>query len=209
MKKMFLNVVFLFLFSLKIVHSIPCPSECICKPMDINDVDFTRMSYLMNCSSQKNDRLVYRADQWTINEDRIVDDDDDDSVKDYVISIDLSNSLSLNKFTSQTIELTGFSYSLTSLSLTNQSKSFQLQANSFDSLLYSNLKSLNLSSCCQQIPKDCSQIFRPLNKLQVLDLSGSEMYKTCLGTPGMTLAFYELNKSFSSDEFRCIFFGIN
>ena len=153
--------------------------------MDIDDVDFTRMAYLMNCTSQvlNNHRLVYRADEWSINEDRIGDDDGD---KDYVISIDLSNSVSLKRFTSQTIELTNFDYILTSLSLANQSKSFYLQSDSFDSSLYSDLKSLNLSSYYQQIPKDCPQMFVPLKKLQVLDLSGSEMYKTCLITPGMT-----------------------
>ncbi len=196
---MFLNVVFLVLFTFKIVHSIPCPLECICKPMDMNDMDFTRMAYRMDCSSQllNNDRLVYHADEWTINEDRIVNDDDDDnSVKDYIISIDLSNLLSVNKFTSRTIELTGFSFLLQSLSLTNQPESFLLETNSFDSPLYTNLKLLNLSSCCQQIPNDCSQIFRPLNQLQILDLSGSEMYKTCLSTPGMTSVFLELNKPF-------------
>jgi hypothetical protein len=167
--------------------------------MDMNDMDFTRMAYRMDCSSQllNNDRLVYHADEWTINEDRIVNDDDDDnSVKDYIISIDLSNLLSVNKFTSRTIELTGFSFLLQSLSLTNQPESFLLETNSFDSPLYTNLKLLNLSSCCQQIPNDCSQIFRPLNQLQILDLSGSEMYKTCLSTPGMTSVFLELNKPF-------------
>ncbi len=46
------------------------------------------------------------------------------------------------------------------------------------------LKILNLSSCCKQIPKECQQLFRPLYNLQVLDLSGSDMYKSCLDTPG-------------------------
>jgi hypothetical protein len=155
----------------------------------MDDVDFTRMSYLIDCSSQvfNNDQLSYRADEWSINEDRIVNnDDDDDSIKDYIISIDLSNSLSLKTFT-------------------NQPESFLLQSNSFNSPLYKNLKLLNLSSCCQQISNEYSQIFRPLNKLQILDLSGSDMYKTCLSTPGMTSVFQELNKPLVF--FRCDFFG--
>jgi hypothetical protein len=146
------------------------------------------MSYLIDCTniSLNNDKLIYEAEQWSINEDKIINDGDDDSDNDYIIAIDLSKSLSLKKFTNQTIRLTNFSFSLQSLSLTNQGKNFMLNLNSFYSSLYQDLKVLNLSSCCKQIPKDCDEIFRPLNKLQVLDLSGSDMYKTCLDTPGMS-----------------------
>lgn len=182
---MLLNSVFFLLISLAIVDSFPCPSECICKPIDVKDVDFTRMSYLIDCSNKflNSDKLIYQAEQWSINEDKINNDDTDDSTKDYIISIDLSNSLSLEKFTSKTIYLTGFSYSIQSLSLTNQSKNFILESNSFNLPLYQHLTFLNLSSCCKEIPKQCQQIFRPLTKLQILDLSGSYMYKTCLNTP--------------------------
>ncbi len=185
---MFMNSIFLLLISLTIVNSIPCPSECICKPIDMNDVEFTRMSYIIDCSNKSlnNDKLIYQAEKWSINEDKInADDDNDDSAKDYIISIDLSKSLSLKKFTSETIELTNFSFSIQSLSLSNQSNNFILFPNSFNSSLYKDLKILNLSSCCEQIPTECQQLFHPLKELQVLDLSGSNMYKTCLKTPGI------------------------
>jgi len=184
-----MNSIFLLLLSLTMVYSMPCPSKCICKPADMYDVDFIRMSYLIDCSNKSlnNDKLIYQAEEWSINEDKIVNDDDDndDSIKDYIISIDLSNSLSIKKFTSKTIQLTGFSFSIQSLSLTNQPKNFLLTSDSFNSTLYENLKVLNLSSCCKNIQKECQQLFRPLYKLQVLDLSGSNMYKTCLDTPGI------------------------
>ncbi len=139
--------------------------------------------------SSKNDlfdeKLICQAKQWSINEYKNSNDDRDvDASVDYLISINLSNSLSLKKFTNKTIELTDFSFSLQSLSLTNQPKNFMLTLNSFYSSIYADLKLLNLSSCCQQIPKNCGEIFRPLNKLEILDLSGSNMYKTCLDTPG-------------------------
>ncbi len=192
---MFMNPIFVLLLSLTTVYSIPCPSECICKPTDMNDVDFTRMSYIIDCSNKSlnNDKLIYQAEEWSINEDKIVSDNDDDSITDYVISIDLSNSL--KKFTKETIQLTGFSFIIQSLSLTNQPKNFLLDSNSFNSPLYQDLKLLNLSSCCKQIPKECQQIFQPLKKLQVLDLSGSDMYKTCLNTPGKINANFFLSKS--------------
>ena len=144
----------------------------------------------MDCTniSLKNDKLIYQAEQWSINEDKFGNDDpDDDASFDYIISIDLSNSLSLKTFTNKTIELTDFSFQLQSLSLTNQPKNFILTLNSFYSSIYDNLKLLNLSSCCKQIPKNCEEIFRPLKKLETLDLSGSNMYKTCLDTPGNLL----------------------
>ncbi len=192
---MFVNSIFLLLLSLTIVYCIPCPSECICKPTDMNDVDFTRMAYLIDCSNRSlnNDKLIYQADEWSIKEDKLVDDDDDDSEKDYIISIDLSNSLSLKKFTNETIQLTGFSFSIRSLSLTNQSRKFILHSNSFRSDLFQHLKLLNLSSCCNQIPKECQKLFLPLNKLRILDLSGSDMYKTCLYTPGITQICFHIH----------------
>lgn len=187
MKKMFLNSVFILLISLTIVYSFPCPRECICKPTDnTNGVDYKRMSYLMDCTniSLSNDKLIYQAENWTINEDKI-DDGDNDAINDYVISIDLSNSLSLKKFTHKTIQLSGFSFEIRSLSLTNQTNDFTFKPNSFNSSIYRNLRILNLSSCCKQMPEECQQLFRPLTSLEVLDLSGSDMYKTCLNTSGM------------------------
>ncbi|CAF0820909.1 unnamed protein product [Adineta steineri] len=186
MKKLSVSSIFTLLILLTIVHSIPCPRECICKPTYPYDTDFIRMSYLMDCTnvSLNNDKLIYEAQQWSIDIDEMNNQNDDkDITTDYDISIDLSNSLSLKKFINKTIDLTGFSFELRSLSLTNQQNKFILTPNSFYSTMYDNLKILNLSSCCQQIPKDCSQIFRPLIKLQVLDLSRSDMYKTCLNTP--------------------------
>ena len=169
---------------------MPCPSGCICKPTDIPDVDFTRMSYLMDCSNQflNSDHLNYHAEEWSINEDKIIN-DDADSITDYIIAMDLSNTSSLKKFTSRTVQLTGFAFAIQSLSLANQPKSFHLQSNSFNSPIFKDLKLLNLSSCCQQIPEECPQLFRPLDKLQILDLSGSDLYKTCLSTPGRTSVF--------------------
>jgi hypothetical protein len=157
----------------------------------MTDVDFTRMSYLIDCSniSLNNDQLVYQAEQWSINGDKLDRDDDSDedgySTNDYIISIDFSNSLSLKKFTNKTIQLTGFSFLIQNLSLSNQANEITLNPNSFYSSVYENLQMLNLSSCCKQIPNQCQQLFRPLNKLEILDLSGSDMYKTCLNTPGM------------------------
>ena len=49
------------------------------------------------------------------------------------------------------------------------------------------LRILNLSSCCKQMPYQCQQIFRPLKELRLLDLSGSDMYKVCLNTPGIVI----------------------
>lgn len=143
------------------------------------------MSYIIDCKdiTLNNNKLQYHAETWSIFEDKITDDQDDNNINDYMISIDLSNSLLLKEFNNKTIQLTGFSYQISSLSLTNQSKDFLLQLNSFNSNIYQNLKILNLSSCCQQIPNQCPQIFSPLNKLEVLDLSQSDMYKTCLNTP--------------------------
>jgi hypothetical protein len=145
------------------------------------------MSYIIDCKNVilNNQKLIYHAQSWSILEDKIIDDDqDDDTINDYIISIDLSNSSSLKQFNNKTIQLTGFSFLIQSLSLTNQSINFLLQSNSFHSSLYQNLKILNLSSCCQKIPIQCPQIFYPLNKLEVLDLSGSDMYTSCLNTPG-------------------------
>lgn len=191
MKKMFVNSIIVLLFSLTIIHTFPCPPRCICKPSKTNDVDFTRMSYLIDCTnaSLNDEKLIYEAEEWSINEDRAAAANDDDSVKDYVISIDLSKSLSLKKFTNDTIRLSNFSYAIKSLSLTNEADEFILDSNSFYSPLYNNLNTLNLSSCCKQIPKDCPQVLRPLQELQVLDLSGSNLYKTCLSTPGMYMNF--------------------
>ncbi|CAF0757645.1 unnamed protein product [Adineta steineri] len=140
------------------------------------------MTYTIDCSNVvlNDNKLIYHAQPWTILEDKI---DDDETINDYTISIDLSNSSSFKQFNNKTIQLTGFSFSIHSLSLTNQPKQFQLDSNAFNSLLYQNLQILNLSSCCQQIPVQCPELFRPLNKLEVLDLSGSDMYKSCLNTP--------------------------
>ncbi|CAF1429958.1 unnamed protein product [Adineta ricciae] len=175
--------VFLFAISFITLNCFPCPPECICKPSDTTADDFTRTIYTINCtrSQLQNNQLIFRAQSWSIIEDKI---EEDDMISDYTISIDLSNSLSLNHFDNTTIQLTGFSFSMQSLSLTNQSKQFELKPNAFNSPQYQNLQILNLSSCCQHIPPDCPQLFRSLNKLEVLDLSGTDMYKTCLDTPG-------------------------
>ncbi|CAF3630118.1 unnamed protein product [Rotaria socialis] len=182
---MFINSIYILLFSLSIIYSYPCPPECICKPTDTDDVDFIRMSYVITCSNAafKNEQLIHEAQQWSINEDKPYDLDDDGSTPNYVIAIDLSNSLSLKKFTNKTIQLTNFSYTIRGLSLANQGNKFTLGSNSFYSPIYENLRILNLSSCCKQIPDQCPQIFRPLKALRLLDLSGSDMYKACLNTP--------------------------
>lgn len=183
-KIMLPNWIFLYiLLSFPLISSMPCPSECICQPIDIVDVDFTRMSYRMECSLTTH-RLVYRAEEDSINEEKMINDDLNDGINDYVISLDLSNSTSIRQFTSDTIQLTDFSYSIQSLSLTNQPNSFRLHANCFNSPIYANLKVLNLSSCCQQIPNECPQLFQPLTQLQILDLSGSNLYKTCFSNTG-------------------------
>jgi hypothetical protein len=201
MGKFRIQSIFLFLY-LTLVQSYPCPPECICKPTDTTDFDFTRMNYIIDCQnvSLNNTKLIYQAEPWSILEDTIVDDDDDDdTTNDYIISIDLSNSLSLKQFNNKTIQLSGYSFIIQSLSLTSQSENFILESNAFDSTLYQNLKTLNLSSCCQQIPTECPQILRPLNKLRVLDLSGSELYKTCLNTLGIsTTNFHFQNSRFRS-----------
>ena len=173
------------------IFSMPCPLECRCQAIDMIDVDFTRMAYLMDCSNQfrTTHRLIYRAEDESIKERKITNDDGNDSITDYVISIDLSNATSIKQFTSDTIQLTNFSYSIQSLSLTNQPKSFHLHSNSFDSPIYQNLKFLNLSSCCQKIPDDCPQLFQPLTQLEILDLSGSNLYKTCFATAGKSSYF--------------------
>ncbi|CAF3297437.1 unnamed protein product [Rotaria socialis] len=191
MEKLRLNpilVSFIFLFfCLTTIDSYPCPSECICQPTDMTDDDFTRMSYNIDCTNVtfKGNQVIYNALSWSIIEDKTTDDDDDDDGinNDYAISIDLSDSSLLKQFNNQAIQLTGFSFSLKSLSLTSQSKNLKIESNAFNSSLYQDLKILNLSSCCQQLPFECPQLFRPLNKLQVLDLSGSDMYKSCLNTP--------------------------
>ncbi|CAF1444193.1 unnamed protein product [Rotaria sordida] len=192
-KKFHVNPILIFLiillFCLTTINSYPCPSECICKPIDKSDEDFILMNYIIDCTNVtfNSNQFIYYAQSWSIVEEKINDNDysDDDSniINNYIISIDLTNSSSLKPFNNQTIQLTGFSYSLYSLSLASQTKNFSIELNAFNSILYQNLKILNLSSCCQQIPNECPQIFRPLNKLQVLDLSGSDMYKSCLNTP--------------------------
>jgi hypothetical protein len=195
MKKLHRNhilicLIFLFVF-LPIINCFPCPPECICVPTGLNEDGFTRMNYIIDCTNVtlNNNKLIYQAPSWSILEDKNIEDEDDDINTEYMISIDLSNSSSLKQFNNQAIQLTGFSFSIQSLSLTSQSKTFALQPNAFSSSLYQDLKILNLSSCCQQIPTECPQLFRPLKKLQVLDLSGSNMYKTCLDTPGR-LSFF-------------------
>ena len=62
-------------FTSTIVDSFPCPSECICKPTDTIDDDFTRMSYIINCThvTLNNNKLIYHAQPWSILEDKIVD----------------------------------------------------------------------------------------------------------------------------------------
>ncbi len=190
MKKLHFNPILIFLIyllhSLTFINCFPCPSECICKPTDMIDEDYKQMSYIIDCTNVilNNNKLIYQAQSWSIDKDIINNDPDDQANNDYIISIDLSNSSSLKEFNNQTIELSSFSFTIRSLLLTNQPKNFLLQSNSFNSNLYQNLKILNLSSCCQQVPTDCPQLFRSLNQLEQLDLSGSNMYKSCLNTTG-------------------------
>ena len=203
MKKFHLTLILIFVINLNFqslpIDCFPCPSNCLCKPTDIIDEDFKRMSYLIDCRNVLLDekKLIHQAQSWSISQDILTDDSDDLTNTDYIISIDLSNSTSLKEFTNQTIVLSNFSYSITSLSLASQSNDFILQVNSFQSSFYQNLKILNLSSCCQQIPPDCPQLFRSLNRLELLDLSGSDMYKTCLNTSGKPLP-PSLRRSFRS-----------
>lgn len=171
------------------IKSFPCPPECICRPTDMIDVDFAQMTYIIDCSNVplNDNKLSYSAESWTINEDKITDNDDNDDedlTNSYRIFLDLTNSSSLRDFHSQTIELTGFTFSIGSLSLASQSDKFILQSNAFNSSIFQNLKLLNLSSCCRQIPIECPQLFSPLEKLEILDLSGSDMFKNCLDKQG-------------------------
>lgn len=196
---MWISLVYFLLLST--LNAFPCPSECLCKANDFTDVDFVRMSFTIDCSGVplSKDQLVLSADPSTIFENRPRDNDDpDEKPVDYVISIDLTNSKSLEKFDSQTIQLTGFTSELRSLSLANQLKQFQLVNNAFDRKIYSNLEVLNLSSCCQQIPSQCSNLFSPLKNLRRLDLSDSSMYKTCLNNPG--------NASYEAESSSSLFF---
>ena len=157
------------------IYSIPCPRECICKPIHSMSTDNNQMSLYMDCT-KTNGKLIYQAEQWSLDKKDI----------NYALSIDLSNSLSLKEFTNQTINLTGFNFFIHTLSLTNQDDKFLLTSNSFYSPLYEKLETLNLSSCCsKQIPNECPELFRPLKNLITLDLSGSNMYKKCLNKPGM------------------------
>lgn len=180
---------FLILVCVPLIYSFPCPPECICKPTEAKDVDAVRMSYTIDCSHVplRNHRLQYHAESWSIHEDRQIFYDDPDAINlDYLIALDLSNSLSLKSFGAEAIQLTGATYLLQNLSLASQSNEFQLLADAFNADFYRNLKLLNLSSCCQKIPIQCARLFIPLKELQVLDLSGSDMYKTCLSKPGNT-----------------------
>lgn len=177
----------IFFFSVALIYAYPCPPECICPPLDMVDVDFTRMTYTIDCSNAllNGSRLVYQAAPWSIHEDKLVNNDDEDHLdNDYIISIDFTNTSALKSFHSRTIELTGFSFRLRSLSVASQSTEFVLQSHAFNSSLYEHLRVLNLSSCCRQIPIECQRLFSPLKKLEVLDLSGSDMYKNCLDKPG-------------------------
>lgn len=177
-------IIFFIIFSN--VNSLPCPSQCICKPLDSVDDEFNRITYLMDCSNRSftDGKLIYQADKWSIDQDRFADELNLQPLNFYSLSIDFSKSLSTKIFTSDTIQLTGFSYSLENLHLTSQSQDFTLTVHTFDSQMYSNVKFLNLSMCCHRIPENCAAVFRPLKQLQILDLSHSNMYKTCLQTPG-------------------------
>lgn len=180
--KLSMKFVILLFLLFSIVRSIPCPSQCICKSLDTTDDndDSDQISYLMDCSNQSfpDGKLIYEAEKWSIDQIHI------DTTNSYVLSIDFSKSLSTKTFTSDAIQLTGFSYSLENLYLTNQDKKFALAPNPFDSQIYSNIKFLNLSTCCHQIPENCASIFRPLRNLETLDLSHSDLYKTCLQSTG-------------------------
>ena len=140
----------------------------------------------MHCGnvSLNDGQLIYNAEPWSVADDTILDDDDDDFTNEYQISIDLTNAASLERFDQRTIQFTGFSFTVESLSLANQSSNFSLVPHAFNATIYQTLHRLNLSSCCQKIPAECQRLFLPLKKLQVLDLSGSDMYRSCLGTPG-------------------------
>ena len=185
MKKTSITSFYILLFFFTSTCPFPCPPECICESGDMNNDDFLRISYLIDCTnaSLNNQQLIYEAEEWSRNQDILFD--DDYFIANYAVTVDLSNSMSLKRFTNQTIQFTNFSYIIRSLSLTNQRKDFILDSNSFYSPLYENLKILNLSSCCKRIPEACQQIFRRLENLRVLDLSGSDMYKYCLNTAGI------------------------
>ena len=173
--------------ALPMLDAFPCPSSCICQPSMMDDVAFTRMSYLINCRnvSLPESRLTFQAQPWSVEADRIsTDEDEDNPSNDYAISIDLSDSVSLKKFTERSIELTGFNYILQSLSLTSQSQQFLLAPNAFNASIYEHVRTLNLSSCCKQTPSQCDQLLTPLKNLVLLDLSNSDLYKTCLQTTG-------------------------
>ncbi|CAF0792487.1 unnamed protein product [Adineta ricciae] len=141
----------------------------------------------MDCTKAefKSNKFIYRAEQWEIDSDKTSEDvDDEETLESYTLSIDLSNSTSVKKFTNQTIDFTGFKFVIQSLSLANQPGPCIITSNSFKSSIYETLNALNLSSTCtKQIPSDCPEIFRPLKNLRTLDLSGSNMYKTCLNKP--------------------------
>ena len=65
--------IFLFFFSVTLIYAYPCPPECICPPLDMIDVDFTRMTYTIDCSNAllNGSRLVYQAEPWSVHEDKV------------------------------------------------------------------------------------------------------------------------------------------
>lgn len=183
--KLFYFLVFFFL--VEQIDGFPCPAECFCRAVDDQQLDhFVRISYLIDCSNSSfpTDRFRFSADLSSINEFRIGEDRDDPSNKFYVISIDLSDSSSLANFAQNSIEIDGFPFVLTNLSLTSVNQSFSIATNAFAANIFKHLKHLNLSSCCRKVPLDCHKLFSPLKNLVSIDLSGSNLYQFCLNDSG-------------------------
>ncbi|CAF1293138.1 unnamed protein product, partial [Didymodactylos carnosus] len=209
---------FLFISLSQSLHGpFPCPNECLCKPLSAPIDDIIPIEYLIDCSSTTLNKLVYDASPLETrklnisndneNEDPDDDDDDDDGDdirKDYSISLDLSRT-GIKTFTNLTIQLTGFSHQIQTLSLTSFNTNYlywkynktnvrkylmedgqpgiMIDQYAFNSYLFSNLIKLNLSYCCDEdenpFDKICPNLFKSLKKLETLDMSGSDMYKVC------------------------------
>ncbi|CAF1017249.1 unnamed protein product [Didymodactylos carnosus] len=216
MFRIFISIFLFISLSHSLHEPLPCPDECLCKALNTPIDALTQTEYSIDCSATTLNKLVYNAPLRIGGADIPNDgesedqDEDDGAQKDYLISLDLSNT-AIKIFSNQTVKLTGFSHQIQALSLTSFNTNYlywkyhtinvrkhlmedeqpgiMIDPYAFNSSLLTNIKSLNLSYCCDEDenPFDtiCPYLFKPLSKLETLDMSGSDMYKVCLNTPGM------------------------
>ena len=130
-----LHLILVVIFLLPTTEAFPCPKECICKSNDIDSNNAIRMSYLINCTDAifAGAKLSFTADASLINEIHMHDDPDDDIHNDYIISLDLSNSNSLENFNENSVELKNFSFFIHTLTLTSRDQRFSIDQNAFRS----------------------------------------------------------------------------